>query len=181
MPTQLSGFKPHSGCFALSARRALLRQVAWWRTNCQKENMSGEGFLDTAGPSRSCSMRRPTRFKPTRNCLRGVTRAPGCNAALLGWGSRHLAGLHVMSDTILARRAIRGLRKQISPLYERTATCDKPGGRCVAKMTPVGFEPTPFRNGALSHRLRPLGQSVHARSEEETHAHHEDQVHNIGR
>ena len=29
-----------------------------------------------------------------------------------------------------------------------------------AKMTPVGFEPTPFRNGALSHRLRPLGQSV---------------------
>jgi hypothetical protein len=24
----------------------------------------------------------------------------------------------------------------------------------------VGFEPTPFRNGALSHRLRPLGQSV---------------------
>ena len=29
-------------------------------------------------------------------------------------------------------------------------------------MTPVGFEPTPFRNGALSHRLRPLGQSVHA-------------------
>ena len=29
-------------------------------------------------------------------------------------------------------------------------------------MTPVGFEPTPFRNGALSHRLRPLGQSVSA-------------------
>ena len=27
-------------------------------------------------------------------------------------------------------------------------------------MTPVGFEPTPFRNGAFSHRLRPLGQSV---------------------
>ena len=28
------------------------------------------------------------------------------------------------------------------------------------QMTPVGFEPTPLRNGALSHRLRPLGQSV---------------------
>ena len=27
-------------------------------------------------------------------------------------------------------------------------------------MTAVGFEPTPFRNGALSHRLRPLGQTV---------------------
>ena len=25
----------------------------------------------------------------------------------------------------------------------------------------LGLEPTPFRNGALSHRLRPLGQSVH--------------------
>ena len=48
-------------------------------------------------------------------------------------------------------------------------------------MTPVGFEPTPFRNGALSHRLGPLGQSVHARSEEEIHIHHEDQVDNIGR
>ena len=30
--------------------------------------------------------------------------------------------------------------------------------RC--KMTAVGFEPTPLRNGALSHRLRPLGQTV---------------------
>ena len=27
-------------------------------------------------------------------------------------------------------------------------------------MTAVGFEPTPFRNGALSNRLRPLGQTV---------------------
>ena len=30
----------------------------------------------------------------------------------------------------------------------------------VCKVTPVGFEPTPLRNGALSHCLRPLGQSV---------------------
>ena len=30
----------------------------------------------------------------------------------------------------------------------------------VGKVMPVGFEPTPFRNGAFSHRLRPLGQSV---------------------
>ena len=29
-----------------------------------------------------------------------------------------------------------------------------------SEMTAVGFEPTPFRNGALSHRLRPLGQTV---------------------
>ena len=27
-------------------------------------------------------------------------------------------------------------------------------------MTPVGFEPTPLRTGALSQRLRPLGKSV---------------------
>ena len=62
---------------------------------------------------------------------------------------------------LLARRAMHGLREQISSLYERKTTCDKPGGRYVAKMTPVGFEPTPFRHGASSHRLRPLGQSVH--------------------
>ena len=30
----------------------------------------------------------------------------------------------------------------------------------VCKVTPVGIEPTPLRNGALSHRLRPLGQTV---------------------
>ena len=28
------------------------------------------------------------------------------------------------------------------------------------KMTAVGFEPTPLRTGALSQRLRPLGQTV---------------------
>jgi hypothetical protein len=27
-------------------------------------------------------------------------------------------------------------------------------------MTAVGFEPTPLRNGASSHRLRPLGKTV---------------------
>ena len=34
------------------------------------------------------------------------------------------------------------------------------GNASPAKVTPVGFEPTPLRNGALSHCLRPLGQSV---------------------
>ena len=29
-------------------------------------------------------------------------------------------------------------------------------------MTAVGFEPTPFRTGAWSQRLRPLGQTVSA-------------------
>jgi hypothetical protein len=32
-------------------------------------------------------------------------------------------------------------------------------GTCT-KLTPVGFEPTPLRTGALSQRRRPLGQSV---------------------
>ena len=32
--------------------------------------------------------------------------------------------------------------------------------RCVHEMTAVGFEPTPLRTGALSQRLRPLGQTV---------------------
>ena len=30
----------------------------------------------------------------------------------------------------------------------------------IAKVTAVGFEPTPLRTGALSQRLRPLGQTV---------------------
>ena len=32
--------------------------------------------------------------------------------------------------------------------------------KALRNVTAVGFEPTPFRNGALSHRLRPLGQTV---------------------
>ena len=31
-------------------------------------------------------------------------------------------------------------------------------------MQKVGFEPTPLRNGALSHRLRPLGHTVSAQA-----------------
>ena len=30
----------------------------------------------------------------------------------------------------------------------------------ILEMTAVGFEPTPFRTGAKSQRLRPLGQTV---------------------
>ena len=30
----------------------------------------------------------------------------------------------------------------------------------MGQLTAVGFEPTPFRTGALSQRLRPLGQTV---------------------
>ena len=37
------------------------------------------------------------------------------------------------------------------------------------EMTAVGFEPTPFRNGALSHRLRPLGQTVLCESAQKSH------------
>lgn len=42
-------------------------------------------------------------------------------------------------------------------------------------MTAVGFEPTPLRNGALSHRLRPLGQTVlvHTGATEHTDDHQE--------
>ena len=34
------------------------------------------------------------------------------------------------------------------------------GGAQPHKVTAVGFEPTPLRTGALSQRLRPLGQTV---------------------
>ena len=33
-------------------------------------------------------------------------------------------------------------------------------GAAAKTMTAVGFEPTPLRTGALSQRLRPLGQTV---------------------
>ena len=42
--------------------------------------------------------------------------------------------------------------------FARAATTFKMKAR--DKLTAVGFEPTPLRNGALSHRLRPLGQTV---------------------
>ena len=34
----------------------------------------------------------------------------------------------------------------------------------LKRLTAVGFEPTPLRNGALRHRLRPLGQTVLSRA-----------------
>ena len=48
------------------------------------------------------------------------------------------------------------------PVPSRIAFCDTNPvcGKDAAKVTPVGFEPTPLRTGALSQRLRPLGQSV---------------------
>ena len=55
----------------------------------------------------------------------------------------------------VAEAVQRGSYRQLpAPDSEKMCT-----GR-AQKMTPVGFEPTPFRNGALSHRLRLLGQSV---------------------
>ncbi len=41
-------------------------------------------------------------------------------------------------------------------ITRRTILC----ARGVQNVTAVGFEPTPFRTGALSQRLRPLGQTV---------------------
>ena len=38
-------------------------------------------------------------------------------------------------------------------------------------MTAVGFEPTPLRTGALSQRLRPLGQTVYCLSRDSCFAH----------
>ena len=40
----------------------------------------------------------------------------------------------------------------------RTAYTDSRREGREQKMSTVGFEPTPFRNAALTHRLRPLGQ-----------------------
>ena len=47
---------------------------------------------------------------------------------------------------------------RVPPPHRNLNTCQPL--QLFTRMTPVGFEPTPFRNGALSHRLRLLGQSV---------------------
>jgi hypothetical protein len=46
-------------------------------------------------------------------------------------------------------------------MYGPDHVCSTSGRRIKPnKVTPVGSEPTPFRNGTLSQRLKPLGQSV---------------------
>ena len=57
----------------------------------------------------------------------------------------------------LQTRSVESRREALPPGPEPGRAGPK---RFAQKVTPVGFEPTPFRNGALSHRLRPLGQSV---------------------
>ena len=49
-------------------------------------------------------------------------------------------------------RAFHSSERALAATAFKTEVCDK--------LTAVGFEPTPLRNGALSHRLRPLGQTV---------------------
>ena len=47
-----------------------------------------------------------------------------------------------------------------SPLSLRAPAWDRLQTIVHLHVTAVGFEPMPLRNGALSHRLRPLGQTV---------------------
>ena len=68
------------------------------------------------------------------------------------------AWMHAWMHTSLHGRTEHGMH-ECSGCY-CTLRCDS----SAIKVTPVGFEPTPFRNGALSHRLRPLGQSVSGKS-----------------
>jgi hypothetical protein len=71
-----------------------------------------------------------------------------------------------MPDVVCARKQL--VKQRHGPkvagalwTYGPDHVCSTPWRRTEPnKMTPVGFEPTPFRNGALSHCLRPLGQSV---------------------
>ena len=56
---------------------------------------------------------------------------------------------------ISRRQGDDGPTRRLAILKRRSA-----GSEALRSVTAVGFEPTPFRNGALSHRLRPLGQTV---------------------
>ena len=81
-------------------------------------------------------------------------------AAMLGptWAGRlevcvcH-AGLHdAIRDCALATRSTPCCNAGLIGLFRIL--------QAIVEMTPVGFELTPLRTGALSQRLRPLGQSV---------------------
>ena len=69
------------------------------------------------------------------------------------WTSRLLAE----RSNQLSYESKRGVLDALGIDEQKTkiATCST-----AMNMTPVGFEPTPLRTGALSQRLRPLGQSV---------------------
>ena len=62
----------------------------------------------------------------------------------------------------VACRRVRWIRRCFVRARSR---CNGPHTCChSARMTAVGFEPTPLRTGALSQRLRPLGQTVLAQA-----------------
>ena len=72
--------------------------------------------------------------------------------------------IYIFAAAAVRLRQVRELR--VFPQAERPnqigGSPNQPGisANQIAKVTAVGFEPTPLRTGALSQRLRPLGQTV---------------------
>ena len=72
----------------------------------------------------------------------------------------------VVSHPLRMRKAL-GSNPSVSRCFAHHASHSRLGSSrmeasmaALDKLTAVGFEPTPFRTGALSQRLRPLGQTV---------------------
>ena len=72
------------------------------------------------------------------------------------WTSRLLAE----RSNQLSYESKRGVLDALGTDEQKTKIARGASCSTAMNMTPVGFEPTPLRTGALSQRLRPLGQSV---------------------
>ena len=72
------------------------------------------------------------------------------------WTSRLLAE----RSNQLSYESKRGVLDALGIDKQRTKIARGESCSTAINMTPVEFEPTPLRTGALSQRLRPLGQSV---------------------
>ena len=81
--------------------------------------------------------------------LRLLSEGGACDAGRVAGGTPCWCGGTLHHSQVTAKSPLSHLRQR-GPYLE-------PGRN---KVTAVGFEPTPLRNGALSHRLRPLGQTV---------------------
>ena len=92
------------------------------------------------------------RFLYSSRCFHSYATAlvdTGCDAGRVAGGTPCWCGGTLHHSQVTAK----------SPLsHQRQRRPYRAPGR--NKVTAVGFEPTPLRNGALSHRLRPLGQTV---------------------
>ena len=145
----------------------MLRQCVFTRQNWVGAESDRHSMT---GSSAAAVARRPT--TTTLRHLRLRARVPRLEYSLTGSlaaavarrpTSNTLRHLRLCARVTPVRRTSSTLQHlrpcaRVPPPHRNLNTCQPL--QLFTRMTPVGFEPTPFRNGALSHRLRPLSQSV---------------------